>query len=338
MKSMEPLPKSISDFQSYIKNLYGNANKDRNIEYIYSYLTRNCSYLSRSILRSGDNKSFFIKSFSWLFALSEKLDINLEDSLRKKFPDVCPYCISSPCICAETSKKPPFYKAEWEIKRELEHKYLAITNRASEKHLLIDNAIISVNKIYPANRAVWAAYGSTYHFSRLFEEIGEIHEAYGAYVSGERTIANTMDELADVFAWLLSAWGIANKELPLSDAIIEYYYEGCPVCRSNPCKCNDYSSRVQALVRIEDLDEFKKLIVQVLALSPEKSAPLQEIADSLDKVKETKSTTEAKRVVAQGLEALNQAEKATSSTAAIASNLKALIESAGLAVKAFSWF
>jgi NTP pyrophosphatase (non-canonical NTP hydrolase) len=338
MKNMEQLPQSVSDFQDYFRKLFGEANKDRNFEYIYSYLTRNCSYLSRSILRSGDNKKFFIKSFSWLFALSEKLEINLEEALRKKFPDVCPYCISSPCICAETSKKPPSYKAEWEIKRELENKYNAIINRQSDRYLSINNAVTSINKIYPANRAVWAAYGSTYHFSRLFEEIGEIHEAYGAYASKERTIANTRDELADVFAWLLSAWGIANKELPLSDVLIEHYYEGCPVCRSNPCKCNDYSSRVQALVRIEDLEEFKKLIIDVLNLAPEKGATLIEISTSLDAVKETKSTTEAKRVVAQGLEVLSQVEKATSTTASIASSIKTLVESASLTAKAFTWF
>lgn len=338
MKSMEPLPQSISEFQGYFKGLFGNSNKDRNVEYIYSYLTRNCSYLSRSILREGDNKNYFVKSFSWLFALSEKLEINLEEALRKKFPDVCPYCISSPCICAETAKKPPQYKAEWEIKRELEHKYLALTNFQPAGSFSINNAVLSVNKIYPANRAVWAAYGSTYHFSRLFEEIGEVHEAYGAFVSNERTIANTRDELADVFAWLLSAWGIQNKETPLSDALIEYYYEGCPVCRSNPCKCHDYSSRVQSLVRIEDLDEFKQLIVEVLKLSPEKSASLLEISTSLDTVKESKSTTEAKRVVAQGLEVLNQVEKATSSTASVAKSIKSIVESATLAVKAFTWF
>lgn len=338
MKGMEPLPQSVSDFQGYFRELFGNTNKDRSFEYIYSYLTRNCSYLSRSILRNGNNKIFFIKSFSWLFALSEKLEINLEEALRKKFPEVCPYCISSPCICAETSKKPPIYKAEWEIKRELEHKYLAITNAQGGKSLLLNNAVNSVNKIYPANRAVWAAYGSTYHFSRLFEEIGEIHEAYGAFVSKERTIANTRDELADVFAWLLSAWGIANRDTPLSDALIEYYYDGCPVCRSNPCKCHDYSSRVQALVRIEDLEEFKKIIAEVLNLSPEKSAPLIEISASLDTVKESKSTTEAKRVVAQGLEVLSQVEKATNSTASAASNIKSIVESASIAVKAFTWF
>ena len=338
MKKTDPLPQSVSDFQKYITVLYGESNKTKSFEYIYSYLTRNCSYLSRSILRAGDNREYFLKSFSWLFALSEKLNINLEESFRKKFPDVCPYCISTPCICAETSKRPPHYKAEWEIKRELEDKYLAITNRTSERNLLINHAVTSINKIYPANRAVWAAYGSTYHFSRLFEEIGEIHEAYGAYASKERPIENTQEELADVFAWLLSAWGIANRDLPLSDALIEYYYEGCPVCRSKPCNCHDYSSRIQGLVRIEDLEEFKQLILKVLALSPEKSKPLLEISDSLDNVKESKSTTEAKRLVAQGLEALNQVEKATSSTVSIGENIKALVSTATTLAKAFTWF
>lgn len=338
MKSKNPKPKSVSEFQNYIKDLFGNANTSHSFEYIYSYLTRNSSYLSRSILRSGENIDFFIKSFSWLFALSDKLNIDLEAALRKKFPDVCPYCISTPCVCAETGKKPPHYKAEWVIKTELNDKYFSLINANSTKTLSLDNAVIGINTLYPANRSIWAAYGSTYHFSRLFEEIGEIHEGYGAFATKERSIDNLRDELADVFAWLLSAWGIAHKQLPLSDAFIKYYYDGCPVCNSNPCKCKDYSSRAQALVKIEDLDEFKKLISDALALAPQKAVPLQEILASLEEVKGTKSTTDAKRIVAQGLDVLKQAESATNLTATTATNLKNLLDTAAVIAKTFPWF
>jgi hypothetical protein len=52
---------NFSTFTSKISELYGDVNKDRDFEYIYSYLCRNSSYLSRSILRDGNSKLFFCK-------------------------------------------------------------------------------------------------------------------------------------------------------------------------------------------------------------------------------------------------------------------------------------
>jgi NTP pyrophosphatase (non-canonical NTP hydrolase) len=338
MKNMEVKPISIRDFQKYLATTYSNTNSQRSVEYIYSYLTRNCSYLARSIARSSENKDYFLKSISWLFSLSTKFEIDLEDSFRKKFPNVCPYCISSPCICSETLKKPLHYMPEWEIKSELNRKFESANNSAHQKNLALNKAVTNINAIYPANRSIWAAYGSTYHFSRVFEELGEVHEAYAAFASNQRAKTNLEEELADVFAWLISAWGIANKEAPLADALINYYYNDCPVCQNNPCNCKEYSSRLQAIVKTEDLEEFKRTILQLIEISPDKSEALHDIVKSLDTAQETKSTVEAKRVIAQGLEVLDDFEKATSSANLISENIQKLVTTAHAISKAFTWF
>ncbi|MGV8843547.1 MAG: hypothetical protein ACOH2I_09985 [Pseudomonas sp.] len=226
---------------------------------------------------------------------------------------------------------------EWEIKSELTQKYQSITNIESNKNLALCTAVNNINSIYPSNRAIWAAYGSTYHFSRVFEELGEVHEAYGALASHQRTNSNLKEELADVFAWLISAWGIVNKDTPLSDAIINYYYNGCPVCQSNPCNCLEYSSRLQAIVKVEDLEEFKKTILQIIEISPSKNEALQDIVKSLDIAKESKSTVEAKRVIAQGLNTLDNIDKATSSAGSISDNIQKLIIGAHAISRAFTW-
>lgn len=336
MKDTAIKPSTIKDFQSYISKLYAQNNQSKSTEYIYSYLVRNTSYLSRSIIRAGDQEGFFLKSISWLFALSEKSEIDIEAAFRKKFPDACPYCVTKPCICAETSRKPPEHIPEWKIKDELNNKYNVQLN--SQTKLTLDSAITKLNELYPNNRAIWNAYGSTYHFSRLFEEIGEVHEAYGAYTAKKVNKSALEEELADVCAWLFSAWGIQNPKNSMSDALIKYYYEGCPVCRSNPCKCEDYSSRFQALVNIDDLDKFKDLLIQISQLSPEKSDALIEVSKSLENVKETQSTTEAKRVVAKGIEILQEVETATKSAASVTGNIRSLVENGIKLAGAFSWF
>ncbi|MEW5548184.1 hypothetical protein [Pseudomonas soli] len=337
MKTTTPKPKTVREFQDYLNKLYATPNKNHSIEYIYGYLNRNCSYLSRTITRNIFNQEYFFKAFSWLFALSSKLEIDLETSFRKKFPEKCPYCISAPCVCAHTGKTPPSYKSEWEIKETLETSYQQLVNTESLRYLNIDSATTTVNKIYPSNRSIWNIYGSSYQFSRLFEELGEVHEAIGSYVAKKRQLDIVGEELADVFAWLASAWGIANSDRNLSEALTSYYYDGCPVCQSNPCKCGDYQSRDQALVNPEDLEKFKSLILEIIPNIKSENRNLEKIAESIDQVKEGKSTTEATRVVTQGVEVLNSLAKGTESAVKITGNAKILIAATIELAKSFHW-
>lgn len=337
MKNMERKPETLKEFQSYIQGLYGQNNKEKSVEYIFSYLTRNTSYLSRSVIRGGEPKELYIKSISWLFSLSSKLEVDLKSAFESKFPGACPYCICSPCNCAETNKKPPAHIREWQAKEELSNRFRARINSAHKPPEDIDSSIKEINSLYPANRAIWKAYGSTYHFSRIFEELGEVHEAYGAFITKKATRLSLEEELADTCAWLLSAWSMITQDR-LQDALITYYYDGCPVCKQNPCKCEDYASRIQAIVNIDDIEKFKALVVQLSELSTEKAEALKEIATSLDSVKETQSTTEAKRTVARGLELITDLEKATQSASSISGSIKAIYENATSMAQGFSWF
>jgi len=338
MKATTPKPNSVREFQDYLQRLYIQPNKAHSLEYIYGYLNRNCSYLSRSITRNINSEEYFIKAFSWLFALSSKLDIDLESAFRKKFPNKCPYCISNPCLCAHTGKAPPSHKAGWEIKETLATSYEQLVNTPELRHLNIDSATKTVNEIYPSNRSIWNIYGSSYQFSRLFEELGEVHEAIGAYVTNKRNLEVVGEELADVFAWLASAWGITNRTQNLSAALINYYYSGCPVCQTNPCECGDYQSRDQALVNPDDLDKFKKLLLDIIADTKESNKDLELVAESIDQAKESKSTTEATRVIAQGVDVLNSLATGTESAIKVTENTKTLIQTALAIARNFPWF
>lgn len=302
MKGLEQKPSSIKEFQDYIETVYGDVNNNRSIDYIYAYLFRNGSYLSRVIGEKGEPKTNFIKTYSWLFSLSSKLKIDIEDVFIRKYPDVCPYCLVKPCLCIKTGKKPVAYIPEWKASEEINFKY-GMSRSANPKYKL-DSAVEKINDLYPANKHIWNAAGPTFQFYRILEELGEVHEAYTSYITGRRKIENVGEELADVFAWLVSTWGICYPTISLADEFINYYYQGCPVCLSEKCKCPDHGDRGERLVEIEQLNKFREKIEELILIAPEYKESLDTIIGSINVVSETKSNAGAIRTVNQAKEIL----------------------------------
>lgn len=306
MKNIEPKPSSVKEIQSYLASVYDEVNERHSMEYVFSYLYRNAAYLSRVIGEKGEPKNNFVKTYSWLFALSSKLNIDLEDCFLQKYPDVCPYCLYKPCVCIKTGKKPVSYIPEWKASEEIQMQY-RVTRSANPK-LEIDKAVERVNDLYPGNKHIWNAAGPTFQFFRVLEELGEVHEAYTGFVKGTRKKENIGEELADVFAWLLSTWGIVYPSLSLNDEFIGYYYEGCPVCNNSRCECPDHSDRGERLVELEELNKFRVKVEELIELAPAYKEKLDAIVGSLDAVGESKSTTGAVRTVNQAkviLEGIN---------------------------------
>jgi hypothetical protein len=335
MKSLEHKPQSINEYQLYVNSLYGEVNDARSIEYIYAYLFRNGAYLSRVIGEKGDSKKNFIKTFSWLFALSSRLKVNLEDSFLRKYPDICPYCLVKPCICIKTGKKPVEYIPEWKAAEEINVKY-NISKSANPK-LSLDVAVEKINDLYPGNKHIWNAAGPTFQFYRILEELGEVHEAYTSYVTGRRKLENVAEELADVFAWLVSTWGICYPNLKLTDEFINYYYEGCPVCTSEKCKCPNHGDRGERLVEIEQLAKFREKIEELISIAPQYKASLDTLVASIINVSETKSNTGAIRTVNQAKDVLESISDGVDSADKSAKGITSIIASAiGIAEK-FGW-
>lgn len=302
---------TFSTFANKINEIYGDVNKSRDFEYIYSYLCRNNSYLSRSILRDGNSRIFFAKSFSWLFSTAGKLDIDLGDVFRKKYPRVCPYCITAPCQCNETHRAPVSNIPVHAVRYSLVNKYMIDMNSSAE--LSLEKAISRMAEIYPANKAIWKAFGSFYHFSRLFEELGEVHEAYSSYKKdGEKL--KLEEELSDVTAWLLSAWGIHHNSESLSDLLLDYYIDNCPVCKKSPCVCNEYSDRPQMLADKASLEQIKASIVDLVNLEPNLKVEIEDLLKSMDQAIDTVSTIDAKQAVGSAKRTLVKIEGAINKT------------------------
>ncbi|MEI7215419.1 hypothetical protein WCT79_00185 [Pectobacterium carotovorum] len=254
---------TVKNASIIVNSIYGKKNKSLDFEYMYSFLTRKTSYLTREFIRAdGVDKSkikeTYIESLSWLIAISQYLETDLESSFFSKFPGICPYCIKSPCRCSQTHRKPEFTSNARKIKEELAYSKDAIYRNGKTQIYAPD----MINDIYPSNKNIFNIFGGFYHSSRLFEELGELHEAYAKLKEDKfYSKTNLDDELADILAWMLSLWGIMFKDTDLGDAIDNYYIKGCPSCNSSECICDDYSGRmVSTSSRNEALGKIKSLI------------------------------------------------------------------------------
>lgn len=310
----------IADFQSSLDLMYKDRNNGRSPEYLYSYLARNSSYFSRSVLRNGNSEDFFIKTLSWLFAFSSSLDINIEECFIKKFPNICPYCLAKPCECIQNHKQPAIKMQAYKVREELQRKYETLKGIHHPSMFDIDMAVEIINGIYPSNQTIWSIYGSFYHFTRIYEELGEIHEAFTTFQKDESRKVNLEEELADFTAWLLSAWKMAVKEKSLQESLINYYSEGCPVCRKEVCECSDYSDRKEAIVNIADLESLKAEIICLRDLQNDNKKEIMELIISIDDALTTKSTTDTKRVLTQAKDTLDDISKISKSSLEIGEN------------------
>ncbi|UQW76294.1 hypothetical protein [Pseudomonas avellanae] len=235
------------------------------------------------------------------------MEIDLGEAFRKKFPKVCPYCLAQVCQCAETHRAPVNNLPVHAVRGELTAKYDA--QKRSFPELALDNGVVIISVIYPANKAIWNAYGSFYHFARLFEELGEVHEAYSNFRKTGITVG-LEEELADVTAWLLSAWGIHQKNASLSDCLIDYYFDNCPVCKKPACICQEYSDRSQMLSDKASLELVKSQIVKLLDLDPGLYREINDLVQSMDQAILTTSTVDAKQAVSSARKVLLGVESA----------------------------
>lgn len=335
MKNLQIKPSSIQDVQRYLVGLYGNKNESRSIDYLYSYLFRNASYLTRVIKRSGDPKDNFVKTVSWLFAIASRLNIDVEAAFLKKYPGVCPYCISNSCACSYTDKRPLLDTPEWKIADELNSKYLALKNTGFR--LSLSGSVDHINKIYAANTHIWRAAGPSFQFYRILEELGEVHEAYTSFKAGKQSIDNVGSEIADCLAWIVSSWGICFPNIGFEGYFIDYYYHACPVCRAGPCSCEDYSDRGGMLAQINDLKAFKQKIEEIVRTTPEYTDDLTQSVNELDLAEGTMEARQAISAVKKAEYTLDKIRRGISNADASSKSILSLINSAKAIVHSMNW-
>ena len=296
-------PKSIHECQDYLYGLYGPANSNRSSDYLYGYLSRSAAYLGKNLSLKKAEDQHFLRALSWLFSIASYYDLDLQQCLFSRFPKICPYCLTAPCICFRTNKQPISYIPAYKTQEELNAKYKVLENSMHDWSLT--SAVTILAKIYPNNEVIWHHAGPWHLLAKMQEEIGELHEAISKFASAEKPKSAIGEELADTFAWLLSAWGIVFPNRSFDDALIDYYQHDCPVCRRYPCSCNDRADRAAELVDPRVLDTIRTHLDELEAVLPGAAESLQDLKKSvsaayasqsepttLHALKETKGTLE----------------------------------------------
>ncbi len=95
----------ISEFQKLIKNLYIERDQKRGVQKTFTWLIEEIGELAH-ILKNQEIKTSKVSEeladiIAWTTSLANLLDIDLEYSLFKKYPNMCLKCESNPCICGK---------------------------------------------------------------------------------------------------------------------------------------------------------------------------------------------------------------------------------------------
>jgi NTP pyrophosphatase (non-canonical NTP hydrolase) len=171
-------------------------------------------------IRKGNTdklKTNLLISFSWLMAIANRLHIDVEDEIWKRFPYLCLYCGEKPCAC---KKMKPTERLNVKIDENLRPKNIADLQKM-------------FNEIYPAQSRTLADSGV-----HLAEEIGEISEAIHNYLGQhkQKQFDDVKFEIADVVSCI---FGVANSvDINMAKELAEMYFENCHICHRAPCICN----------------------------------------------------------------------------------------------------
>jgi len=93
----------ITEFQSLIKDLYFRQDYKRGINATFIWLIEEIGELAKiindPIIDREQASEELADIIAWTSSLANLLDIDLEDALLKKYPNMCIKCKSNPCIC-----------------------------------------------------------------------------------------------------------------------------------------------------------------------------------------------------------------------------------------------
>lgn len=316
MKSMKELLEDnkskfdVNLYQTYIESLYAEINTNRDFADIYGYLHRNIGFLGKSIELGIDDHSKFILPISWLFSLATKLNISILEAFIKKFPGICPYCLESHCMCYKTNKKPPKPMSAYDIEQKMNEMWFKWEEVIHGTEVFgLNKAVEFITAIYPYNEVAWKSAKYHAHMLKIHQEMTEIHEAYGYYQNDKKPINAVMDEIADVFAWILSAWAIKHPEDSLDRAFTDYYLHDCPVCGKAPCKCGLLDSRPATLPDFDKLTQIKVILSQLASFYPKQQQDFTGILKTYESVKKTQNMPIAWATLTQTKEFLENLRK-----------------------------
>jgi NTP pyrophosphatase (non-canonical NTP hydrolase) len=211
---------TLGDFQEFVEHVY--ALPDDRLYSISDILAHEQRFAMRALkgIRKGDANKLKLNlliSLSWLMAIANRLHIDSENEVWKRFPRLCSYCGERPCAC-KTIK--PTARLKVKIDNGLRPKSLA------EMQVMFD-------EIYPTKSRMLADAGV-----HLAEEVGEVSEAVHNYL-GQHKQKQFDDVKLEIADFISCVFGLANSAgMDIAEELGKMYSNNCHVCHEAPCVCN----------------------------------------------------------------------------------------------------
>jgi NTP pyrophosphatase (non-canonical NTP hydrolase) len=168
-----------------------------------------------------DVRNGLVMAFSWVMAFSNRLKIDLDMEVWKRFPGFCPYCGTVPCSCQErASHRQSNDKQEQNI----------------IKAIFVVQFQLMFKNIYPQNTIKDAGF-------HLAEEVAELTEAYMDYMARhsdsdfEEVLIELVDVIANLFAVANTMSEIQTFSIILTNHYLDTFGNGCPKCQMGSCSC-----------------------------------------------------------------------------------------------------
>jgi len=211
---------TIKEYQHFIKEVYGLSNERYfNLEDMVINVER---FIMRGLkgIRKGDKEKIKINLLianSWFTSVMNQLHIDLENEVWKRFPYLCSYCASCPCLCKEKrieSRQKVFVDEKKRLKTLEEFQNM-------------------FKEIYPPQKRSLEHVGV-----HLAEELGEFSEAILIY-RGERKEEDFEEiklEAADLFSCFMGVFNVLGINVAKELSVM--FSNNCHVCKNAPCTCS----------------------------------------------------------------------------------------------------
>jgi NTP pyrophosphatase (non-canonical NTP hydrolase) len=97
---------TLAQLQQLIRDTFGAKDSRRGVEGTFMWFMEEVGELSAA-LRDGshDERTLeFADVLAWLATLANIAGVDLEEAVRRKYGEGCPYCKAIPCACHPTEK------------------------------------------------------------------------------------------------------------------------------------------------------------------------------------------------------------------------------------------
>ncbi|MBN2198190.1 hypothetical protein JW698_03345 [Candidatus Wolfebacteria bacterium] len=211
---------TIKEYQAFIKEIYGLPN-DRyfNLQDMIVNMERFATRGLKGIRKENKEKTKInlLISFSWFISITNQLHIDIEEELWKRFPYVCFYCASCPCVCGKDKGK-PLPKENIDL---------------NKKPKTLSQFQAMFEEIYPSRHRTLEHSGV--HF---IEEIGEFSEALLRYRSNrqKKDFKEVETEAADLASCCMEVFSSLGKDM--AKELSKLFSNNCHICHKIPCECN----------------------------------------------------------------------------------------------------